>query len=231
MKYFTNQALLVVVVLLTGLLGGSKIAYAETIADEPVSAMISTEAPSLKDMDKIAKDTQESKQIAPTAEDINETNAAYQKAVQAAVQASEIKAAEQAKAEQAKKAAAAALMREDRSKIIPEATKHLGVPYVWGGKTPSGFDCSGFTNYVYQQVYGINIGSYTVPQESAGKQIGVQEAKPGDLIFWGEQGSTYHVGIFAGNNHYIHAPQSGDVVKVEAFNSYFMPNFAVHVAV
>ncbi|AKP67592.1 C40 family peptidase [Companilactobacillus ginsenosidimutans] len=113
--------------------------------------------------------------------------------------------------------------------LINTAKSFIGTPYVWGGKTPSGFDCSGFTSYVYSQATGKSIGSYTVAQESAGQHESVQSAQAGDLLFWGNQGSTYHVGIYLGNNQYIAAPQPGENVKVANISGYFMPSFAVHV--
>ncbi|GEO46861.1 C40 family peptidase [Companilactobacillus kimchii] len=113
--------------------------------------------------------------------------------------------------------------------VISTAKKYLGTPYVWGGKTPSGFDCSGFTSYVYNQATGKNIGSYTVAQESAGTQEAVSQASAGDLLFWGGKGSSYHVAIYLGNNQYIAAPQPGESVKISSISSYFMPSFAVKV--
>ena len=87
--------------------------------------------------------------------------------------------------------------------IVAEAYKYIGTPYVWGGKDPSGFDCSGFTRYVYLQVTGRDIGGWTVPQESAGTKISVSQAKAGDLLFWGSAGGTYHVAISLGGGQYI----------------------------
>lgn len=113
--------------------------------------------------------------------------------------------------------------------VISTAKKYLGTPYVWGGKTPSGFDCSGFTSYVYNEATGKNIGSYTVAQEGAGTQEAVSQASAGDLLFWGSKGSTYHVGIYLGNNQYIAAPQPGESVKISTISGYFMPSFAVKV--
>ncbi|CAJ1184571.1 C40 family peptidase [Companilactobacillus nantensis] len=113
--------------------------------------------------------------------------------------------------------------------VISTAKQYLGTPYVWGGKTPSGFDCSGFTSYVYQEATGKNIGSYTVAQEGAGTQEAVSQASAGDLLFWGSKGSTYHVGIYLGNNQYIAAPQPGESVKISTISGYFMPSFAVKV--
>ncbi len=113
--------------------------------------------------------------------------------------------------------------------VVSTAKQYIGTPYVWGGKTPSGFDCSGFTSYVYQEATGKNIGSYTVAQESAGTQKAVSQASAGDLLFWGSKGSTYHVGIYLGNNQYIAAPQPGQSVKIATISGYFMPSFAVAV--
>ena len=113
--------------------------------------------------------------------------------------------------------------------VISTAKKYSGTPYVWGGKTPSGFDCSGFTSYVYNEATGKNIGSYTVAQESAGTQEAVSQASAGDLLFWGGKGSSYHVAIYLGNNQYIAAPQPGESVKISSISSYFMPSFAVKV--
>lgn len=96
--------------------------------------------------------------------------------------------------------------------VVSIAAKYIGVPYVWGGKTPSGFDCSGFTSYVFREAYGIEIGGYTVPQENSGTQIAVSSAQAGDLIFWGSRGATYHVAIYVGGGQYIHAPAPGQTV-------------------
>ena len=114
------------------------------------------------------------------------------------------------------------------SSVIAEAYKYLGVPYVWGGKTPSGFDCSGFTSYVFRNATGREIGGWTVPQESAGTKISVGEAQPGDLYFWGSAGSTYHVAIALGGGQYIHAPTTGKTVSVGSVGSYG-PSFAVRM--
>ncbi|HJB23305.1 MAG TPA: C40 family peptidase [Candidatus Jeotgalibaca pullicola] len=113
--------------------------------------------------------------------------------------------------------------------VVSVAYKYLGVPYVWGGKTPSGFDCSGFTAYVFREAYGIEIGGWTGPQQYAGTQISVSQAQAGDLLFWGPKGSPYHVAIALGNGQYIHAPDEGGVVEVNS-TQYFTPSFAVRVA-
>lgn len=118
--------------------------------------------------------------------------------------------------------------RSDRELLVQSAKKYLGVPYVWGGKSPSGFDCSGFVGWVYNEVLGKNITTYTVTQESQGTVIPVSEAQAGDLVFWGARGASHHVGMSLGNGSFIHAPQPGDVVKITQ-NGDFMPDFAVRI--
>lgn len=114
------------------------------------------------------------------------------------------------------------------SSVVSNATKYLGVPYVWGGGSPSGFDCSGFTQYVYQETYGINIGSWTGAQQYAGERVSVSNARPGDLLMWGKGSSTSHVAIYIGNGQFIHSPKPGDSVKITSLK-HFMPNYAVRV--
>lgn len=103
------------------------------------------------------------------------------------------------------------------------------IPYVWGGESLNGMDCSGLTDYVYQKAAGISLGHYTVTQESHVTKEAVSAAQPGDLLFWGNEGASYHVAIYIGNNQYVAAPQPGQNVEVETINSAFMPSFAGHV--
>lgn len=113
--------------------------------------------------------------------------------------------------------------------IVREAFEHLGKPYVWGAKGPNTFDCSGLTYYVYMKATGHYIGGWTGEQQYAGTQIPVSQAQPGDLVFWGpSSGVTHHVGIYIGNEQFIHAPQPGDKVRVTSISD-FTPDFAVRV--
>lgn len=94
--------------------------------------------------------------------------------------------------------------------VLTEAYKHLKVKYVYGAAGPSNFDCSGFTSYVYRLATGINIGRTTYDQIDAGKEVAYEKLQPGDLVFPHDG----HVGIYVGNGMMIHAPQTGDVIKV-----------------
>jgi cell wall-associated NlpC family hydrolase len=94
------------------------------------------------------------------------------------------------------------------------AARYLGVPYRWGGASPAGFDCSGFVLYVYAQL-GISLPHYTVAQYSAGTPVARDQLEPGDLVFFDGLG---HVGIYIGGDQFIHAPHTGDVVKVSSLS-------------
>ena len=111
--------------------------------------------------------------------------------------------------------------------ITAYALTFLGVPYVWGGTTPSGFDCSGYVQYVYSH-FGISVGRTTYTQQYAGTKISVASAQAGDLYFWGSYGSAYHVAIALGGGQYVMAPAPGQVVKTGSVSSY-TPSFAVRV--
>ncbi len=95
------------------------------------------------------------------------------------------------------------------------ARQYLGVPYVWAGASPSGgFDCSGLVLYVYAQL-GIDLPHFARSQYECGQHIAYSALMPGDLVFFGSSVETiHHVGIYIGDGQFIHAPQTGDVVKI-----------------
>lgn len=112
---------------------------------------------------------------------------------------------------------------------ISAAESQIGVAYVWGGESEgSGFDCSGLTQWALAKA-GVSIGRVTTAQESAGSRVSISQLQPGDLVFWGSAGATYHVALYIGNNQYINAPQPGETVTIASISSYFMPSFGVHI--
>ena len=94
--------------------------------------------------------------------------------------------------------------------LIEFAKKFLGVPYCRGGETPACFDCSGFVQYVYKHALGIDIDRTTSEIINNGREVSREELQPGDLVF----PHSGHVTLYIGNNQIIHAPQTGDVVKI-----------------
>ena len=98
------------------------------------------------------------------------------------------------------------------SRALKTARRYLGVPYRYGGSTPRGFDCSGYTRYVYAKV-GVHLPRRASQQRRAVKYV--RYPKPGDLTFFHSGGKVYHVGIYAGNHYVYHAPRPGQRVKRE----------------
>jgi peptidoglycan DL-endopeptidase CwlO len=105
------------------------------------------------------------------------------------------------------------------SEIISYASNFLGVPYVWGGTSPSGFDCSGLVQYTYGH-FGINLPRTAAEQQNVGTYITRENLQPGDLVFFGDP--AHHVGIYVGNGMMLHAPHTGDVVRVGPLSSDFV---------
>ncbi len=101
------------------------------------------------------------------------------------------------------------------SQIVSYAKNFIGVPYVWGGTTPSGFDCSGFVQYVYRH-FGISLPRTTYSQVAMGRSVARADLQPGDLVFFRSAG---HVGIYVGNETYIHAPQTGRTISIDSMAS------------
>ena len=98
--------------------------------------------------------------------------------------------------------------------VVAIAMRYLGVPYVYGGSTPRGFDCSGFTQYVFAQV-GITLARSADGQYRSVTRITRSQAVAGDLVFYLGGGGAYHVGIYLGGNRMIAAPHTGEVVRVQ----------------
>jgi cell wall-associated NlpC family hydrolase len=105
--------------------------------------------------------------------------------------------------------------------VVGIAMRYLGTPYVWGGESPAGFDCSGFVAYVYGQV-GVSLPHYTGAQWNVGVPVARSDLEPGDLVFFDGLG---HVGIYVGGNSFIHAPHTGDVVRVSSLTGWYADTY------
>jgi len=102
---------------------------------------------------------------------------------------------------------------DDRTRIVRTARQFLGVPYKNGGTTPDGFDCSGFVMYVYEK-NGVLLPRSVKSQYGVGKKIRRGEMKTGDLVFYNTLRKRFsHVGIYVGENRFIHAPRTGKQVS------------------
>ena len=100
--------------------------------------------------------------------------------------------------------------------VVELAKQYLGTPYVYGGSSPSGFDCSGFVSYIYKSM-GVTLNRVAADQMSNGTWVSKNDLQPGDIVgFANRSGYVNHVGIYAGNGMMIHSPQTGDVVKYES---------------
>ena len=110
--------------------------------------------------------------------------------------------------------------------IVSYAKQLIGTPYVYGGSTPRGFDCSGFTSYVYKQ-FGITLPRSSSAQYGPVTKVGRNELQAGDLVFFRNGGSGIgHVGIYVGNNTFIHSPSAGKTVCIDTMSSgYYAKNY------
>jgi cell wall-associated NlpC family hydrolase len=106
--------------------------------------------------------------------------------------------------------------------VVGIAMRYLGVPYVWGGASPSGFDCSGFVMYVFAQI-GVSRPHSSYSQYGMGASVSMSQLQPGDLVFFA---GASHVGIYIGGGQFIHAPHTGDHVKISSLTGWYASTFA-----
>jgi peptidoglycan DL-endopeptidase CwlO len=107
------------------------------------------------------------------------------------------------------------------SSVVAIAEQYLGVPYRWGGASPSGFDCSGLVMYVFAQV-GVSLPHSSYAQYGMGSPVSRDQLQPGDLVFFDGLG---HVGIYVGGGSFIHAPHTGDVVRISSLSGWYASSY------
>jgi cell wall-associated NlpC family hydrolase len=106
--------------------------------------------------------------------------------------------------------------------VVGVAMQYLGIPYRWGGSSPStGFDCSGFVMYVFSRV-GVSLPRVVSAQYTVGVPVSRSELQPGDIVFFNSLG---HNGIYIGGGQFIHSPHTGDVVKISSLSGYYTDNW------
>jgi cell wall-associated NlpC family hydrolase len=114
--------------------------------------------------------------------------------------------------------------------LVTYASKFLGIPYLWGGTTPFGFDCSGYVQYVYKN-FGIDLPRVTMDQVNVGTAVNINNLQKGDLIYFRTNTSNpsqvSHVGIYIGDNKFMQAPRTGDIIKISELTSYYKDNFVI----
>lgn len=109
--------------------------------------------------------------------------------------------------------------------VIATAKKYIGVPYLWGGSTPAGFDCSGYVQYVFN-AHGITLPRVSRDQYTAGYAVSKSNLKPGDLVFFNTSGSgVSHLGIYLGDDLFIHASTSKGVTIAQLSSSYWSSRY------
>jgi cell wall-associated NlpC family hydrolase len=106
-------------------------------------------------------------------------------------------------------------------KVVKYAKRMIGIPYSYGGSTPRGFDCSGFTSYVYRH-FGVAVSRTSYSQFRDGTRVARRALKPGDLVFFHGLG---HVGLYVGNGRFIHSPRSGTRVRIDTMSGWYASRY------
>ena len=106
---------------------------------------------------------------------------------------------------------------------MAEAKKYLGYRYVYGGASPSGFDCSGYVKYVFKN-FGVELTRTSANQYANSVRIKKSELQVGDLVFFGNGSYANHVGIYIGNNNFVHAANPSSGVRVSSMNETYYAN-------
>ena len=112
--------------------------------------------------------------------------------------------------------------KDVRAKLVNYAMQFLGTPYVWGGESPNGFDCSGLVQYVFRH-FGYALPRVSYQQATRGQIVPLNQLMPGDLVAWDENGRNVgadHIAIYAGNGYVIEAPHTGATVRYRKLSSH-----------
>ncbi len=123
---------------------------------------------------------------------------------------------------------ASASWQAKTQEVLMKAFSLTGIKYTWGGKTPeTGFDCSGFVSYVFRNAVNLTLPPTARAISQIGKTVKKDELQPGDLVFFNTLKSAFsHVGIYVGDNKFIHAPRKGAAVRIESMEaSYWARRF------
>jgi cell wall-associated NlpC family hydrolase len=118
--------------------------------------------------------------------------------------------------------------------IVSEATKYMGIPYRWGGTSPqTGFDCSGFVQFIFRHTLNIKLPRMPVDMSRLGSRISREKLAPGDLVFFNTRGGKFtHVGIYVNDSQFIHSPMPGTRVTVSRMDSaYYRHRFTYAVRI
>lgn len=118
--------------------------------------------------------------------------------------------------------------KNDADDIIASAMGFLGVAYRFGGVSPTGFDCSGFMQYIFRKTYAVNLPRTSAEQAAVGTHVNRADLQPGDMVFFRTAGSRIsHVGMYIGNNRFIHAPRTGKNIEITSLsNKYWDSKYA-----
>ena len=133
--------------------------------------------------------------------------------------------------------ASSEMLTESLSKgmhIVSEASKYMGIPYRWGGTSPqTGFDCSGFVQFIFRHTLNIKLPRMPVDMSRLGARVSREELAPGDLVFFNTRGGRFtHVGIYVNDSQFIHAPMPGTRVMVSRMDStYYRHRFTYAVRI
>ena len=113
--------------------------------------------------------------------------------------------------------------------VVKLAKSQVGKGYVWGGNGPDAYDCSGLVQSIYSKVGGVQLPRVTTDQVKMGTTVSMDQLQPGDLLYWGSVDAPYHIGIYIGNNQYVHASTPDKGVVLDTISSYFYPCVAKRV--